>query len=187
MAAVGARRWSTPSPGKLDLDFDYYMGLDDSAIMSALGTFIGVGDPRWAPRALFQAKAELPIDAQEAPKHVNNPLFDEVGGDKEAAWVVDLDPVWSRITRVTSASSPRDGPDGSPAAPADEAPSSPSSSPKSAASLYDAWYRPDGVPRTEPRVDRERRPAAAPESPLGRGNIFKQDGEVNWDAFVEVE
>lgn len=180
-----------PSMGKLDLDFDYYMGLNESAIMSALGTFIGVGEPKWAPRALFQARAELPIDAQDAPKHVNNPLFDEVGGDKEAAWVVDLDPVWSRITRVTSRedASPRDGPStersGS-SAPADE-PSSPSSSPRSAASLYDAWYRDGDRPRTEPRVERERRPAALPGSPLGRGNIFGQDGEVNWAAFVEVD
>ncbi len=109
---------------KVELDFGYYASLSDSAIMDAFGRFIGIAEPKWSPKALFQARAELPIDAQDAPRHFNNPLFDEVGGEKEAKWVVDLDPVWTRITRATSGRSPIGRPE-TPGAQPVEQPSSP--------------------------------------------------------------
>ncbi len=129
---------------KIELDFGYYASLADSAIMDAFGCFIGIAEPKWSPKALFQARAELPIDAQDAPRHFNNPLFDEVGGDKEAKWVVDLDPVWSRITRATSRSSPKGRPD-TPASQPVEQPSSPPPSPRSSAVLQNSIFTATGA------------------------------------------
>ena len=180
MAAAAVQAQPAPTAAaRVDLDFDYYASLPDSAIMDALGRFIGIDHPKWSPKALFQARAELPNDAQDAPRHVNNPLFDEVGGDKEAKWVVDLDPVWTRITRVTSSGSPR--PDTASSQPA-EPPSSPTSSPRSSASVYDSWYR--------SQADAEQGEggsASMPSSPVASRAIFTPEGKVNWPAFVEVD
>ena len=142
---------------KIELDFEYYASLSESAIMNAFGRFIGIAEPTWSPKAMFQARAELPIDAQDAPRHVNNPLFEEIGGDKEAKWVVDLDPVWTRITRTTSRRSPPTQRLGTAASQA----------------VQQSLLQP--TPSSRSSIERENR------------SIFTEAGEVNWPAFVEVD